>query len=208
MSKTKLDADGNIAPHRVQHDKTSPTRNLSADHKMKMAEVAEQRKDEALSEDHVIKLHYGYKKQKDLWINANEEDRHAIVFGMVLFDGAIKKGMADIARFFAIKGDALKELQEKYAETFEMAAMALKLKIQRNVISLGLQREDAMNLKFNLLLQYSEQVLSPVHEGVESMDEGKEITINVISTKEQAEAAANGDPIPNMAVGPKGTRLQ
>jgi hypothetical protein len=183
-------------PPRIQPlDRNSPTRHLTPEHKEKMLGVTEQRKEEAMSEDHVVKLHYGYKKQKELWLNADEETRHAIVFGMVIWDGAIKKGMADIARFFAIKGDDLKELNEKYAETFSMAAMALKLKIQRNVISLGLQREDAMNLKFNLLLQYSEQVLAPVHEGVESAVEDKSITINVINTKEELEASLDGSPI-------------
>jgi len=83
-----------------------------------------------------------------------------------MYDGAIAKGMTDIARFFGVKKATL----EPYAETFEMAKAALKLKIQRNQISLGLQREDNAQWKFNLQKQFAEQVSEPAHEGVETTE--------------------------------------
>jgi len=175
-------------------DKVRPTKHLTKEHIVKMAEITEERKEEALDENHTIKLHYGFKNQKALWQNANEEDRHAIVYGMAFFDGAIKKGMSDIARFFGLEPKELKP----YHETFEMAKIALKLKIQRNVISLGLQREDMVNLKFNLLLQYAEQTVNPQHEGVESIDETKPITINVI-TKDTVPQGPNETTVSNAA---------
>jgi hypothetical protein len=206
-----LDADGNLAPPKNKSKRnpndTAPSRNVSHEFTKKMVEATEQRKTEALSEDHVVKLHYGFKNQKTLWINADDETRHAIVYGMVMWSGAVKKGMSDISRFFGIKGEAYKDLVAKYSETFDMAKVALKLKIQQNTISLGLQREDLLQLKFNLLLQFGEQTLNPVHEGVEDRDDGKAIEITVINSKEEAEAFANGEKITSVGTGPYGVKL-
>ena len=135
----------------------------SDDFHEEQAQIMTERKTEALSPDHDVKPHYGYKKQKENWLKATEEMRHAYVYGMVMFDGAIAKGANDIARFFGVQKKDL----VPYLETFEMAKAALKLKIQRNTISLGLQREDMVVLKFNLLKQYAEQIADPAHEGVE-----------------------------------------
>lgn len=132
----------------------------------KMAKTQEIRVEEALDPNHIVQKHYGYEVQRDLWQNSDERDRHAIVYGMVLIDGAIGKAMNDIARFFGLdKKDLV-----PYKDTFEMAKAALKLKIQRNQISIALQREDQPNFKFFLGKQFAEQVGEPAHEGVETTE--------------------------------------
>jgi transposase-like protein len=142
--------------------KDKPSHQKAPEHVKHLAAVAQVRQEEALNPDHVIKLHYGFETQKKLWNEASERDRNAIVYGMVLYDGAIAAGGRDIARFFGIDK---KEL-EPYKPTFEMAKVALKLKIQHNQISMGLQREDLPMLKFFLGKQFAEQVQEPAHEGV------------------------------------------
>ena len=56
--------------------KDAPSRNLSPAHVAKMSRVLEERKESALGDDHVIKVHYGYKKQKALWAESDEDQRH------------------------------------------------------------------------------------------------------------------------------------
>ena len=163
------------APKKAGSDPTKVSSHRSIEHLETLAKVQEDRQTDALSPHHVPKLNYGYKTQRDLWLNSNEEDRHALIYGMVFHDGAIAKGMTDISRFFGLAKDILMP----YKETFEMAKAALKLKVQRNVLNLGLQREDQVALKFNLLLQYAEQVVNPAHEGKDSLDQSKEVAINL-----------------------------
>lgn len=159
-----------------------PNEFVSKEHKARLGREVEERQTDALSDNHNVKPHYGFKTQKETWINANEEERHALVYGLVMHDGAIAKGGSDITRFFGI---AKKDF-EPFKDTFEMAKVALKLKIQRNVLSLGLQREDQVNLKFNLLKQYAEQVNDPAHEGVESVQAAPPaIVINEIKGNNQ-----------------------
>jgi hypothetical protein len=145
--------------------KDKPSHQKAPEHVKHLAAVAQTRQEEALDPNHVVKLHYGFETQKALWTDASERDRNAIVYGMVLYDGAIAAGMKDIARFFGIDK---KEL-EQYKSTFEMAKAALKLKIQHNQISMGLQREDLAALKFFLGRQFAEQVAEPAHAGVEDL---------------------------------------
>jgi hypothetical protein len=130
------------------------------------AKVIDERKKHALMDTHEVILNDGWKRQEALWRDADHETRCSIIYGMVIHDGAISS--RDITRFFAIKS---KEL-EPYAIVYDMAKAALKLKIQRNQISIGLQREDSAPLKFNLQKQFAEQVNDPAHEGVESVQSG------------------------------------
>jgi hypothetical protein len=130
------------------------------------AKVIDERKKHALMDTHEVILNDGWKKQQALWSSADHETRCSIVYGMILHDGAIN--VRDITRFFAIKTKDL----EPYAVIMDMAKAALKLKIQRNQISIGLQREDSAPLKFNLQKQFAEQVNDPAHEGVESVQSG------------------------------------
>lgn len=103
-----------------------------------------------------------------------------------MFDGFMKT--TDIARLFSVKVSEI----DKYIEVFSSAKMALKGKIQRNAISLGLQREDLLPLNFHLGLQYGEQTLNPAHEGVEDFGAGRDTTIKVV-TKESAKSLLRAD---------------
>lgn len=115
---------------------------------------------------HEVLVNEGWKTQKALWADADYDTRCSIVYGMVIHDGAIST--RDITRFFAIKP---KEL-EPFNEVYEMARAALKLKIQRNQISIGLSHDGNPALKFNLQKQFAEQVNDPAHEGVSSVQSG------------------------------------
>ena len=106
------------------------------------------------------------RQQQQLWREADHDMRCSIIYGMVLHDGAIS--VQDITRFFSITKKDL----EPYGTVYDMARSALKLKIQRNQISIGLQREDSAPLKFNLQKQFAEQVTEPAHEGVASVPAG------------------------------------
>jgi hypothetical protein len=161
--------------------KPRPSRSLSTEHLAKMTEVAAARKEEAVVPEHVLKPYYKYDSHRDQWSAADEHERKALIYGLVMFDGFMK--MTDIARLFCVK---ISEI-DRYNDLFNSAKMALKGKIQRNAISLGLQREDLLPLKFNLMLQYAEQTINPVHEGVEDSGAGKEITINVVSKEPEPE---------------------
>jgi hypothetical protein len=163
---------------KVKGPRDKPSGHRSVEHLEALAAVQQERQEDALSPHHSPKPNFGFKYQPLIWNAASEEERHALVYGMVFYDGAIAKGMTDISRFFGLP----KEKLQPYKETFEMAKVALKLKLQRNTINLGLQREDAIVLKFHLLKQYAEQVENPAHEGKESLDESKavEIKLNVV----------------------------
>jgi hypothetical protein len=130
------------------------------------AKVIDERKKHALMDTHEIIVNDGWKRQEALWRDADFETRCSIIYGMVLHDGAIST--RDITRFFAIQSDDLKP----FGKVYDMAKAALKLKIQRNQISIGLQREDSAPLKFNLQKQFAEQVNEPAHEGVDSVQSG------------------------------------
>ena len=127
-------------------------------------EVVNKRKKHALMDTHEIIPNDGWKKQFELWSNATEEERKDIIYGMVMHDGAIKP--ADISRFFGIDKKELTQFKLIY----DAAIAALKLKIQRNQISIALQREDQSDMKFFLGKQFAEQVQNPAHEGVASVD--------------------------------------
>lgn len=129
------------------------------------AKVIEARKADAAEPVHKITPNDAWKTQFDLWANADFEERCSIIYGMVFHDGA--KGAKDITRFFNIKADELKPFQH----IINAATVALKLKIQRNVISLGLTREDNPMLKFHLGKQYAEQTENPVHSDVEDLND-------------------------------------
>ncbi len=169
----------------------APTRMLSTEHKKDMAAATEARKEDAMNPEHVLKLYYEYDTHKNAWAAADEHTRKAIIYGLVMFDGFTK--MTDIARLFAVKINEI----TKFNDLFQSARMALKGKIQRNAINLGLQREDLLPLKFNLMLQYAEHTLNPVHEGVaDTGADAKQVTIKVV-TPEAAKAemaAATDDP--------------
>lgn len=140
-----------------------PSKLISRETLAEQALVIDERKKHALMDTHEIIPNNGWKVQFDLWRNADEDGKRDIVYGMVMHDGAI--GRYDITRFFNIDK---KELAP-FVEVFEAAKIALKLKIQRNQISMGLQREDLVNMKFFLGKQFAEQVMEPAHEGVNSV---------------------------------------
>jgi hypothetical protein len=179
----KQDNDKPIAPRPAQHQ--------SKDALVAQAKVIEKRKEDAANPTHDPEPNDGWKKQFATWANANEEERFNLVFGMVLTDGASVK---DIARFFNVKPDELKP----YRHIIDAGKVALKLKVQRNQISLGLQREDQPMFKFFLGKQFAEQVSEPQHEGVESVDNAEvRVQINVLKPEdavtvgEQVGAALN-----------------
>jgi hypothetical protein len=159
---------------------------------IQQAKVAEQRKADAATDEHELRPNSNWKKQFAIWANADHELKCDIVYGMVFHDGAYN--VKDITRFFNIKADELKP----FAHIVDAAKAALKLKIQRNQISLGLQREDNPSLKFNLQKQFAEQVNDPAHEGVASVD-NSEVRVNIqvlkpedaITVGEQVGAALN-----------------
>jgi hypothetical protein len=163
--------------------KSSPANLLSKDHKMQMAERTEERKNEATSPEHVLKPYHGYDTHKNVWAVADDAQRKALVYGLVLFDGFVK--MTDIARLFQVKASEV----EKYGDLFHSAKMALKGKIQRNMLSLGLQREDLLALKFHLGLQYAEHTMNPVHDGVADTGENNKIQIEIITKDKPGDAA-------------------
>lgn len=140
-----------------------PAKFISKETLQEQALVIDERKKHALMDTHEIILNRGWKHQFDLWANADTDTKRDIIYGMVMHDGAVN--IRDITRFFNIK----KEEINPFNEVFEAAKVALKLKIQRNQISLGLQREDMLNLKFMLGKQFAEQVAEPAHEGVSSV---------------------------------------
>lgn len=144
----------------------APGRHVSKKTLEEQAKVIDERKKHALMDTHEVILNDGWKRQEALWRDADFELRCSIVYGMVIHDGAIN--VKDITRFFAISADDLKP----FAKVYDMAKAALKLKIQRNQISIGLQREDSAPMKFNLQKQFAEQVSEPAHEGVDSVQSG------------------------------------
>lgn len=153
-------------------------------------EAREVRKTDALSPEHTLKSSDAWKAQRKLWDKAKEDQRKSWLYAMVLFDGVCaetKRGLRIIAKYFAI---TLKEL-EPYREVLDMADAARVLKIQRNQLGGALGRDDQVNLKFFMGKQFGYQVNDPAHEGVESVDDGKDITINVLS---KAEHEANNPP--------------
>ena len=162
------DAAGKITPAQLQTKEAVAAQ----------ARVVEQRKEDAASPTHEPKPNDGWKKQFAIWANANEDERCNLIYGMVILDGAKQK---DITRFFNIKEADLKP----FAHIFNAGIAALKLKVQRNQISLGLQREDQAALKFHLGKQFAEQVAEPSHEGVQSVDNAEvKVQINVLKPED------------------------
>jgi hypothetical protein len=143
-----------------------PSKLISKETLEEQAKVIDERKKHALMDTHEVIVNDGWKHQEALWRDADYNLRCSIIYGMVLHDGAIN--VKDITRFFAITSKDL----EPFAKVYDMAKAALKLKIQRNQISMGLQREDSAPLKFNLQKQFAEQVNDPAHEGVASIQSG------------------------------------
>lgn len=169
------------AKHEGQELTTAgPSQLQTKDALLAQAKIVEQRKEEASTPTHEIKSNDGWKKQFDTWANASDEERCNIVYGMVILDGAKQK---DITRFFNIKDADLKP----FAHIVNAGVAALKLKVQRNQISLGLQREDMATLKFHLGKQFAEQVAEPSHEGVQSVDNAEvKVNINVLKPEDAA----------------------
>ena len=148
------------------------------------AKVIEQRKEDAASPQHQVIPNGSWRNQFALWQNADHDGRCDIVFGMVLHDGAITE--RDLTRFFNISKDDLRP----YRYIFEAGRAALKLKVQRNQISIGLQREDTPTWKFFLGKQFGEQVAEPAHEGVESVESADtKVTINVLKPEDATTVA-------------------
>lgn len=142
-----------------------PAKHQTKEELRAQAEVIAERKEDAASPAHKVKKNNSWREQFAVWENADFDERCDIVFGMTMHDGAIR--IKDITRFFNIKADEL----TPFTHIFEAAKAALKLKIQRNVISLGLQREDSPIIKFNLTKQYAEQTDNPVHSDVEDLND-------------------------------------
>ena len=161
------------------HDR--PAKLQTKDSLIAQARVIEERKADAAKDQHEVKPNDGWKKQFALWADATHDEKCNIIFGMVFHDGAFN--VKDITRFFNIKADELKP----FNYIADAAKAALKLKIQRNQISLGLQREDVPNYKFFLGKQFAEQVNDPAHEGVNSVDNAEvKVQINVLKPEDAA----------------------
>jgi hypothetical protein len=148
--------------------------------KTEAAKQREVRKTEALSPEHKLKSNSAWKEQKKLWGKASDNQKKDWLYAMVLVDGVCaetKRGMQLIAKYFAIN---VKELKP-FEEVIHMADAARVLKIQRNQLGGALGRDDQVNLKFFMGKQFGYQVNDPAHEGVETVEEGKDITINVMT---------------------------
>ena len=158
------------------HKHPRPSRHQSPEAVAEQARVIEWRKEEAASPEHRVIPNGSWRTQFALWADADDEARKDIIFGMVLHDGAITE--KDITRFFGISKDDLKP----YRQVYEAGRAALKLKVQRNQISLGLQREDSPIWKALLGKQFAEQTSEPVHDGVHDLSEntGVKVSINVV----------------------------
>jgi hypothetical protein len=164
-----------------KHDGTGLTTHET---KQSISDASEARRFDALSPHHTLKSSDAWKAQKKIWLKANDTQRKSYLYAMVLFDGVAadtKRGMALIARFFSIN---VKEL-EPYKDVINMADAARVLKINRNQLGTSLGRDDQVNLKFFMGKQFAYQVTDPAHEGVESIDDGKDITINVLTKEDQ-----------------------
>jgi hypothetical protein len=122
----------------------------------------------------------GWKEQKKLWDKASDARRKDYLYGMILHDGVCadtKRGLALIAKFFCIK---VKDL-DPYQEVIDMADAARVMKINRNQLRTFIGRDDQPMGKFFIGKQYAYQVGEPKHEGVESIDDGNDITIKVMT---------------------------
>jgi hypothetical protein len=153
--------------------------------------AGEARRIDALSHDHVLKSSDAWKNQKKLWNKASHTQRQNWLYAMVLFDGVCantRRGIKLIAQYF----DVTPKEVEVYRDVLDMADAARVLKINRNQLGTSLGRDDQINLKFFMGKQFAYQVTDPAHEGVESVDEGKDISITVVTREqhEQAQAAS------------------
>lgn len=173
------------------------------------AAAQDERKKAAIDPEHTLRPNSGWRKQKDLWKSATDDERRDYLYGMVLGDAVptqSKSGKALLAKFFSIKVDEL----APYMDVIDMADSARVLKINRNLFANFLLRDDQAVGKFFIGTQFGYQVRDPAHEGVESIDDGKDITIRVL-TKDSIPTTHHEDDIPEAAEessAPAGTRLQ
>jgi hypothetical protein len=147
---------------------------------------------QAMNPRHVLIPNNSWKDQKKLWAKANDNQRKDYLYGMILHDGVCadtKRGLALIAKFFAIK---VKDLDD-YQEVIEMADAARVLKVNRNQLRTFLGRDDQPMGKFFVGKQYAYQVGEPKHEGVESIDDGSDITIKVMTPENSSVTQADDD---------------
>lgn len=155
-------------------------------------DATEARRIDAITTEHTLKSSDAWKKQEKLWEKASETQRKSWLYAMVMFDGVCaetKRGIKLITKYFSI---SVKEL-EPYKDVLDMADAARVLKINRNQLGTSLGRDDQPNFKFFMGKQFGYQVNDPAHDGVESVDEGKDITINVMTKPEQQEDESAAD---------------
>jgi hypothetical protein len=153
----------------------------------KLKDIGDARRLDAIKPEHELKSSDVWKEQQKLWKKACDTQRKSWLYAIVLFDGVAtetKKGLQLIAKYFNIH---IKEL-EPYKDVINMADAARVLKINRNQLSASLGRDDQPNFKFFMGKQFAYQVSEPAHEGVESIDEGGDITIKVLTKDGKTEA--------------------
>jgi hypothetical protein len=128
---------------------------------------------EALEENLFIRPSDQWQRLRDYWINASDDARKDIVFGLAYNNGAKP---LDIQRLFNI----VKKDLDQYSDVLKQAQATLKLKIQSNQIKTAFISDQPI-LKFFLGKQFAEQVDQPAHEGVASQDTSGGMKINVYS---------------------------
>jgi hypothetical protein len=168
-------------------DHFKPSRLLSPELKLAIAEAVEERKADSIDPKHALKPSDGWKQQREIWNASTDDERRDYLYGMVLFDGIpaeTKKGLNLIAKFFGIKVSAL----EPYMDVIEMGDAARVLKITRNQLQSFLIRDDVPMGKFFLGKQFAYQVNDPAHEGVEAVKDDGNINITVIGGEAKTEA--------------------
>ena len=140
-------------------------------------------KEEAMADALVIKQDSQWQDLRAYWLDADEDTRKNIVFGLGYNNGAKER---DIARLFNIKKEDLKG----YGDVLSQAVAALKMRVQSNQITIAFMSDQPM-LKFFLGKQFAEQVDNPAHDGVKSDDTAGGMAINVFTKKVERDEQGN-----------------
>lgn len=169
-----------------------PANLMSQKTKKALVDSHEKKRLDAIDKGYVLERNDGWRAQKHLWANADEDCRRDWLYDMALWGGVrmgIQGSLNFIARYFAINVDEL----APYAEVLWMGDCARVLKIDKHSLQHFLANDKDSTGKFNLQNKYAYKEKVPMYEDGTTDKTDNEITIKVIGTDQPEEAKPTTD---------------
>lgn len=153
-----------------------------------MAEANDERRSRTAAKTFEPVVNHGWKDQKDLWANSDEDTRKGMLYDLVLWRGFVmgrKNIYQRVARLFGIEPDHISK-NEEYVRVMRMADEARCAIIDESVLRGFLLSDKDASGKFHVQNQYAYKVASPAWEGVDAVNEAPtQIVFNEVQGQNQ-----------------------